>query len=918
MAQASRKKLVLVDGHSLAYRAFHALPTDMQTSRGEPTNASFGFTSMLFTVLKEERPDYVIVTFDKGPSFRVRMYEAYKAHRQKMPDEMREQMGRIRQVVEALGIPIVELEDYEADDLLGTLARQAVEAGLDVVIVTGDRDALQLVDDHVTVLTSGRRFSDTLRYTPEKVRQRYGLTPQQLVDLKAMVGDKSDNIPGVRGVGEKGAIKLLQQYGTLDGIYAHLEELPTRYRRALAQGREAAYLSRDLGRIARDAPVQLDLEAAARGKGYDRRRILEVLREMESRSLIQRLPEIGMEEVTHAATQLALFGEGGEKEGMYRAVTDEATLAALVARWREAGRMAVDTETTALDAMQADLVGIAIAVREGEGWYIPLRAPEGEPTLSPEVVRKHLAPLLADPHIPKEGHNLKYDLKVLTRHGMPLNGPFFDTMVAEWVLDPASRNLGLKAQVWARLGIRMTEITELIGSGRSQLTMDRVPVAQVAPYAAADADMTFRLARVLEPELEARQQMDLFRDLEMPLLPILAEMELQGILLDTAWLAQLSQELADRLAQLEAEIYELAGVTFNINSTQQLSDVLFGRLGLPTRGVRRTKSGHYSTRAEVLARLRGTHPIVERILQHRELAKLKSTYVDALPQLVNPRTGRVHTSYRQTGTVTGRLSSVNPNLQNIPIRTEEGRRVRRAFIAQEGWRLVGADYSQVELRVMAHISGDAGLREAFARGEDIHTTTAAAIYGVPQAEVSYEMRRIAKAVNFGLIYGQSAYGLARQLGLSVGEAEAFIARYFERFPGVKAYMERIQREAAERGFVETLLHRRRYFPELAPDSSAPPSRKQAAQRMAINAPIQGSAADIIKLAMIRMHRALREAGLQARMLLQVHDEIVLEVPSEEIERTTSLVRQVMEGAFPLSVPLKVDIGVGQNWEAMKG
>ncbi len=924
------QKLVLVDGHSLAYRAFHALPADIKTSTGELTNASYGFASMLFSVLADENPDYVIVTFDKGPSFRVRDYAEYKAHREKMPVEMRGQMSRVREIVTTLGIPIVELDDYEADDLLGTLSRQAAAANLDVVIVTGDRDALQLVDDHTTVLTSGRRFSDTLRYTPDAVREKYGLEPQQLIDLKALMGDTSDNIPGVRGVGEKGGIALLQQYGSLDGIYAHMDELAARYQSALAENRDLAYLSQHLGRIVRDAPVALDLEAARVIWDYDRERVLALLQQLEFRSLLRRLPgaEVTAEAVPPSppaeGQQLSLFGEPASAPppapapglGDYRLVPDESELARLAAQLNVAPVVAVDTETTGTDAMLADLVGISITDREGVAWYVPVRAPEGEPVVRLETAVQHLGALLANATITKLGHNLKYDIEVLKRHGFTVVGPLFDTMIAEWVLNPDSVNLGLKNQAWARLGLQMTEISALIGTGRDQKTMDQVSLAQVVPYAGADAAVTFRLAKVLRPELEARQQTQLLNDLEMPLLPVLVDMEMAGIKLDVDWLATLSTELTERLASREQEIYHHAGVVFNINSTQQLSDVLFKRLGLPTRGISKTKSGHYSTRAGVLEDLQGAHPVVDAILAHRELSKLKSTYVDALPLLVNPHTGRVHTSYNQTGAVTGRLSSSNPNLQNIPIRSQEGRRVRRAFIAEKGCLLIGADYSQVELRVMAHVSRDEGLIGAFERGEDIHATTASAVYGVPLNEVTYEQRRIAKAVNFGLIYGQSAYGLSRQIGITVEEADAFIKRYFERFPRAREYMDRVQREVVEQGYVETLLHRRRFFPELAPDSQLSVQQRQAAQRMAINTPIQGSAADIMKLAMLRTHRMLREQKLRARMILQVHDELVLEAPEEEREAVIALLREAMGEAFQMIVPLKVDVEVGLNWEEM--
>ncbi len=923
--------LLLIDGHSLAYRAFHALPETLQTAQGEPTNAVYGFASMLFDVLKKEQPDGVMVAFDCGPSFRVQQYAEYKANRVQMPETLRQQMARIHALVEALNIPHVELEGWEGDDLLGTLAKQAAAQGYQVLIVTGDRDALQLVDDAIHVLTSGRRFGDTVRYTPAEVRAKYGgLSPQQLVDFKGLVGDASDNIPGVSGIGEKGAVELLLRYGTLEELYAHLDEVKPRYRVALEEQRERAFLSRELGRIRCDAPVTFDPERA-RWRGYDRAALLDLLRALEFSSLLNRLPtppeEVIPSPPTAGAGQLPLFAAEADAvpaaplpastASSYHLVTDEVALAAVVQSLMESDVLAIDTETTGMDPLQAELVGIAFTDRMGTAWYVPVRGPAGA-GLPLSAVRVRLGPLLAQERSMKLGHNLKYDVHVLRRAGLSVEGRLFDTMIAEWLLNPASPNLGLKHLAWTRLNLPMTEIESLIGRGREQRTMDQVPLEAVAAYAGADADATFRLAQVQQAELRARGLEELFYELEMPLLPVLVEMEATGVLLDLAWLKQLSAELEGRLRELELSIHEMAGRPFNINSTQQLAEVLFNGLHLPTRGLPKTKTGHYSTNAEVLERLRGAHPIVELILRHRELSKLKSTYVDALPQLVNPQTGRVHTSYNQTGTVTGRLSSSNPNLQNIPIRTEEGRRVRRAFIAQPGWKLIGADYSQIELRVMAHVSGDEGLLEAFTRGEDIHTSTAAAIFDVSPAEVTGEMRRQAKAVNFGLIYGQGVYGLAAQLGISNAAAEAFIQRYFQRFPKVRETMERLEREAVERGYVTTLLGRRRYFPELAPGAHTPPQQRQAALRMAINTPIQGTAADIIKLAMVRLHRYLHAAQLATRIILQVHDELVLEAPEAEVERATALLRDAMEHAYPLAVPLVVDVQVGEHWEEMKG
>ncbi|RLC79491.1 MAG: DNA polymerase I, partial [Chloroflexi bacterium] len=904
-----KNKLALIDGHSLAYRAFHALPVDIKTSQGELTNAIFGFTSMLLNVLRDEKPTHVAVTFDKGRTFRHDIYPEYKAHRAKMPDEMRSQMARIRQVVETLGIPVFEQEGYEADDLLGTLSRQAEEQGVNTLIVTGDRDLLQLVDERVHVLTSRRRFSDTTVYDTEGVKQRYGLTPGQLLDLKAMMGDQSDNIPGVRGVGEKTATKLLQQYGSLEEIYAHLDEVQTRFRNKLDEGREMAHLSRRLGAIVRDAPVQLDLDAC-QTRSFDREPVLELFRELEFRSLAERIspPRAGGIAGGTEGRQLGLFEQSPSAAPVssadYQIVADEESLRRLVAQLERAPALTLDTETTSTDQMLAELVGLALTDEAERGYYIPVKAPPGDPQLDQETVLEALAPLLSDPARPKYGHNIKYDLTVLEQAGARVEGLAFDTMVAEWLINPSSRNLGLKNLAWVRLGQRMTPISDLIGKGKKQITMAQVEVTRAAPYACADVDMTHRLAVILEPELQEKQLWSVFTQVEMPLIPALAAMEAAGVRLDTAFLEQMSGELTTRLGELETQIYKKADRNFNINSTQQLSDVLFKTLGLPSKGMRRTKSGHFSTAADVLERLRGKHPVIALILEQRGLAKLKSTYVDALPRLVNPRTGRLHTSYNQTGTTTGRLSSSNPNLQNIPIRTELGRRVRRAFVAEPGWKLIGADYSQVELRVMAHISGDEGLLGAFARDEDIHASTAAAIMGVPLAEVTSDMRRVAKAVNFGLSYGQTAYGLSNTAGMTQAKAEDFIETYFERFPRVREYIDSTKALATRQGYVETLLGRRCYFPELLPGSSAPHNVRQAVERAAINAPIQGSAADIINIATIRLHRALRERGLRARMILQVHDELVVEAPEEEVEAVAPLMREVMESAFELQAPLK--------------
>jgi DNA polymerase-1 len=914
----AEKKLILIDGHALAFRAFYALPAGLATSRGELTNAVFGFTSMLLNVVRDEQPDHLIVAFDTGRTFRHEEYEAYKAHRARMPQELADQMGRIQQILTLMNVPIAEAEGFEADDVLGALAQQAAEADLDTLIVTGDSDILQLVNPQVRVLLAGHRLSDAKTYDPEAIRRRYDLEPEPLIDLKALMGDSSDNIPGVRGVGVKTATPLLQKYGTVEGVYEHLDEISsTRARNALEKGRESAFLSKRLVTIRRDVPVELNVQAARFGD-FDRQAIIDLFRELELRSLISRLPG-GLPE--GPAGQLSFFGEPeaveAETAGEYHVVATEEELDALARSLAGADAIAFDTETTGTDPVRVQLVGLALAASPTQGYYLPVGHETGDPQLRWETVRRALAPLLKDAAIPKVAHNAGYDLLVLAQHGLQVGGVAFDTMLAEWVLDPASRNLGLKNLARARLGIEMTEITELIGSGRSQRSMAQVAVGQAAPYAAADAYVTYDLVAPLRKELKERKLWSLFKEVEMPLMPILVDMERTGIKLDVAYLDAMSETLSQRLGELTQEIHGIVGQPININSTQQLSDALFGTLGLPTQGIRKTKTGHYSTAADVLERLQGEHRIIDLILEQRELSKLKSTYVEALPQLVNLETGRVHTSFMQTGTVTGRISSRDPNLQNIPIRTEQGRQVRRAFVAEEGWLLLGADYSQVELRVLAHISHDPALLEAFRRGEDVHSTTAAAVYDVPLDEVTYDMRRVAKTANFAMIYGSSAFGLAQQTGLGRDEAAQFMETYFDRFPRVRDYIENTKKRAAEQGYVETLLGRRRYFPQLGKDSRARAGQRRAAERMAINAPIQGSAADIIKIAMIRLHRALEAEKLRGRMILQVHDELVLEVPQEELETVRPLVVGIMEGAFDLDAPLKVDAEAGPNWLEME-
>ncbi len=917
---SGKKRVMLIDGHALAYRAYHAIPP-LTNASGEPTNATFGFANMLLKAIQDHTPDCVITAFDVGLTFRHEAYDDYKATRPPTPDDLRVQVERIKELLAAMGIPIYTKEGYEADDVLGTLAHQASQLGFETIIVTGDTDTFQLVSPDVLVLAPSGRFNEPILYSVDAIRERYGLEPQQLIDYKALKGDPSDNIPGVAGIGDKTATNLLKQYSSVEAIYEHLAELPKgRFRTALEQGREEAFMSKRLVRIVCDVPgIDLDL-AHCEWSEFDHETVAALLRELGFRSLVDRM----MHFRTAVGSQLGLFSDhtetNGEQHrdaslGEYSVVDTLEALDLLVKQLRGVEHFALDTETTSTDSMRADLVGISLADTPGRAYYIPIghdqRLPVGQ-QLPLEVVRAKLGPVLADAHVGKVMHNAIFDMVVLAEHGMPTEGLVFDTMIAAWLLEPGGRGIGLKNQAWQQLGIEMTPIEDLIGKGRKKTSMDQLPVAKVAPYSCADADMTLRLVEKLQPALEERAQWDLFSEVEVPLVPVLVDMERHGMKVDASYLEVMSRELARRLAELSGEVFNLAGHPFNINSPKQLGEVLFNELNLPV--VRRTQTG-YSTDAAVMEELAPKHPIVPLILEYRQVEKLKGTYVDALPDLINPHTGRVHTSFNQTGTSTGRLSSSEPNLQNIPVRTELGRLVRGAFVAPEGRVLLSCDYSQVELRLLAHFSQDPELLGAFRRDEDVHAATASAIFGVPLDQVTPQQRGLAKTINFALMYGISDYGLSTRTDLSVGEAREFIQAYFDRFKGVKDYLESIKAFAYENGYVTTLLGRRRYFPELRSRSVA--GQRQAAERAAINMPIQGTAADIVKLAMIHLHRRLAERRLAGTMLLQVHDELVLEVPKDELHDTQELVVHTMENACQLSVPLKVEARVGSNWMEME-
>ncbi len=928
---ASRPLFVLIDGHALAYRQYFALQkSGFQTRAGEPTAAIFGFARTLLDILQKVKPAYIAVSFDRGLSGRDLLYGEYKGTREKMPDDLRPQIDRIQTLVAAFNMPILALDGYEADDVIGTIAPQAEAQGVDVQIVTGDRDLLQLLTDSIHVQLPRRGENDVV-YDVALFREEYGLEPLQLVELKALVGDTSDNIPGVKGIGDKTATTLLQQYHSVDNLYAHLDEIKGANQKKLSEGRDAAYLSHNLARIRRDVPITLDLKACI-SHDFDVATVDALFGELEFRTLRNLLPKAAAQ-LTMFATEAATPTEAPAEEPSEPIietviVRDMVTLRELVDVMNSARLIAFDTETTSTDQMAARLVGISLAVSGERGYYIPighvveqplllgLAAEPEQQQLPLEQVVEALRPPLTNPAIGKVAHNASYDVVMLQRYGLDVSPVTFDTMVAEWLRNPESKFLGLKNLARQELSINMTEISDLIGTGKKQITMDTVPIERAAPYAAADAGITLRLTEKLQSELVTADLLNLMQTLEMPLIPVIAAMERAGVRLDIPYLANLSERMQDMLSALEQKIYDLSEGygSFNINSPKQLNDVLFGKLGLPAQGLKKTTHG-FSTDATVLEGLKGAHPIVEKILDYREVAKLKSTYVDALPALVNMETKRVHTSYNQTGTSTGRISSNTPNLQNIPIRSDLGREVRRAFVAEAGKKLLSVDYSQVELRILAHISKDETLLEAFAQGQDIHAATAAAVYGIPLESVTKNQRSFAKRVNFGLIYGMGAFRLARDSDLTLAEAKTFIEAYFARLPGVKKYLDDTK-QAARQGPIYTLFGRRREFP-LLQKGIANQNAIQADERVAINMPIQGTAADIMKRAMIDLYTALPQERLRGRMILQVHDELVLEVPEDEIQPTRDLVVRVMEGAYMMDAPLRANAQIGDNWDEMQ-
>lgn len=896
MPKAKRPTLVLFDGNAIVHRGYHALPP-LTSPSGEQTNAVYGFAMILLGALQTIKPDYAVVAWDADAvTFRSGLSDAYKATRVETVADLKQQFPRVRELVETLGIPYIESAGHEADDIIATLAERYAPTHR-VVIVTGDADALQLVTDDVSVYMMRRGLTDFADYSPQTVMDRYGLRPDQIVDYKALRGDASDNIPGVPGIGEKTALSLLQEHETLGGVYDHLEMIPEKWRTKLEAGKESAYLSQELATAVRDMSIKLDLEQARLGD-YDRERALRLFQELGFKSLLAKLP---------ASTREVPKERGRAASLTVTVVDDEAKLGELEKTLDGSEHFAFDTETSSLDALTAELVGISLAVEPGEAYYLPVGHSEGQ-QLSKDRVLEVFKKYLASDKL-KIAHNLKFDLTVCGTLGVSLEPPYFDTMIAAYLLQPGSRSFSLAELAFSEFTEEMQPISELIGKGKAEKSFTEVAIGEAAPYAGHDADVTFRLYEAFRPRLESEGLEEIAFSVELPLVPILAAMERRGIRIDSRYLAKLGEELGDEIERLEKHICSLAGCDFNISSPAQLAEVLYERLGLGGAGIKRGKTG-YSTAASELEKLRGSHPIIDEITSFRELVKLKNTYVDTLPTLARAE-GRVHTDYSQVVAATGRLSSSNPNLQNIPIRTELGRRVRRAFVASPGRELLSVDYSQIELRIVAHLADERSLIEAFRRGADIHTETAAKVAGVKPEAVTKEMRYAAKAVNFGIMYGLSAHGLSVGTGMSREEATAFIEAYFQLYPGIRAFMDETKKQARDQGYVETLLGRKRYLPEI---NSGNFVVRGAAERMAINMPVQGTAADIMKLAMIHLEPKLPE---DVAMLLQVHDELVFELPPARRDEAAKLITETMMNAYELKVPLEVEARTGPNWAEMK-
>jgi DNA polymerase I len=918
------KKFIIIDANALLHRSWHALPP-LTTKKGQMINAVYGFTSVLLKVFREFKPEYMAVAYDmRGKTFRHEEYAEYKAGRIKQPDEFYAQIPLSKKVLDVLGIPIFEKEGFEADDVIGTVTMENEKKDIENIIVTGDKDTFQLIDDHTKVFTMRKGMTDTVIYDEKALHERYGFKPEQMIDYKALAGDPSDNIPGVKGIGEKSALELLKDFNTVEKIYEAIDikgdkvAIKPRYLKLLKEHKREAFMSKKLATIIRDVPIGFAIEDC-RLAAYDKKKVFDLFQELEFRSLLSRLPDLKKEgkkepeehederpksEEAEMAGKVETITDqaNGKKEKVnYILVNTDSDFAGFFATAEKQQALAVDTETTSLDPFQAKLLGVSFCWEEGHAFYLNVK--------DNPIWLKKLKVLLEDKKIAKFGHNLKYDLAIFRQAGIDLQPISFDSMVASYLLNPGSRGHGLDNLAFEVFGYQMQPITDLIGTGKKQISLALVPLEKVSWYSCEDADYTYRLCRYFKPELDEKNISGLMEKMEMPLIPVLASLEYNGVKIDSDFLNTMSKEVGQKLTVLEKKIYEQAATTFNINSPLQLKEVLFEKMGISSEGIGKTKTG-LSTAAAQLDKLKDKHPIIPLLIDYRELSKLQSTYLEALPKLVNPKTGRVHTSFNQTITATGRLSSSDPNFQNIPIRTEEGRKIRQAFIAEKGFKILSADYSQIELRIVASLAGDERMIESFKKGEDIHRRTAAEIYNISLDEVTKDQRYEAKEVNFGVLYGMGAWGLATRKNMSRERARAFIEKYFTVHQQIQEYLATTMSLAHEQGYVETLFGRRRYLPEI--NSSMPQVRAQA-ERMAVNMPVQGTAADLIKLAMINIQRKLPAISRTTRMILQVHDELVFEVPDKEIKRVADFIAEEMNTVYALKVPIRTEVSVGENW-----
>ncbi|MCL2155466.1 MAG: DNA polymerase I [Leptospirales bacterium] len=904
-----KKKLFILDGHALCYRAYYALiKNPLTNSHGQNISAIFGFAKMLIKLINEQSPDYLAVAFDPPQkSFRFKLYAEYKANRQKMPDEMRNQIDEIKNMVKTLGITMLVHLDYEADDILGTVAERFSSDEIDIYLVTGDKDAYQLVNDNVLIYANTKGISEYEIYDRSGIIEKIGISPEQVIDYMALMGDSADNIPGVKGIGVKTALKLITEFGSLEKIYANANSVKGKTGELLKEFKDAAFLSRELVTIKRDVPLEIDLKDMAFIE-IDHKAAVEYFNNLEMASIAKDFISIEKSDEKNDEN-IIIPGKESLKEKNYKTIKDENDLKEMIDEIKKSGLVSFDTETDSLHPVEANLVGMSFSIEEHSGWFLPLQSKGlfGEDYLDPSISLPLVKSIIEDDKIKKIGQNLKFDLLVLKTAGIELRGIYFDTMIASYLLNPSERRHNMDELATQYLNYKTISFKELIGTGKSAIPITEVPLEKLAEYAIEDADITFRLYKLFKPKLDEENLTELFETIEMPLLPVLADMEYTGVKIDILHFEDMKETIVEKVRDTEKKIYELAGQKFNINSTKELSSILFEKLKLKT--AKKTKTG-FSTDIQVLETLKGSHKIIDSLIAYRTLSKLHNTYIDSLPKLISKKTGRIHTSYNQTVTATGRLSSSDPNLQNIPIRDEFGSTIRKGFIPEKGYLLMSADYSQIELRLAAHYSDDKNMKSAFNDNIDIHNMTASSVFGSHIDEVTPDMRRQAKIINFATIYGVSPYGLSQQAEISVKDASEFIKKYFETYPGFRTYIDTTIDFAKKHGYVKTLMGRKRPVPDI---NSSTSFRREGAERVAINTPIQGTSADMIKIAMIRISDELKAKKLKSHMILQVHDELVFEVHEDEIDIMKIAVKDIMENALKLNVPIVVDIGIGKSW-----